>query len=43
MRQTPLVHHRLARPPKVVARLDQHYLALRQEMLSIFETLGLAT
>jgi hypothetical protein len=37
------VHHRLGRPPKVVAPLDQHYLALRQEMLRTFETLGLAT
>ena len=35
------VNHRLGRPPKIVAPLDQHYLRLRQEMEATFETLGL--
>jgi hypothetical protein len=33
--------HRLGRPPKIVAPLDQHYLRLRREMEATFETLGL--
>jgi len=36
------VNHRLGRPPKILAPLDQHYLNLRQEMNRTFETLCLA-
>jgi len=36
------VSHRLGRPPKVIPPLDQHYLALRREMIRTFDTLGLA-
>jgi len=30
------------RPPKNISPLDQHYVALRQELHDTFETLGLA-
>jgi hypothetical protein len=30
------------RPPKVVAPLDQHYVALRDELQRTFQTIGLA-